>query len=155
MSHSHGDFVTIINIPEVCDFYALFKFYDTSNALSCIFLNFFHFKNQGNHEYKYIVDGNELVNNNAKIDESSKNNVINVKKSDFEVFEALAMDLASNTKSNEYNTSNGSPKGSYSQEMPNTYELSRQQSGSGPPILPPHLLQVILNNPNVSGEPTL
>lgn len=42
--------------------------------------------------------------------------------------------------------------------MPNTYELSRSTgggSGSGPPILPPHLLQVILNNPNVSGEPTL
>lgn len=28
--------------------------------------------------------------------------------------------------------------------------------GSGPPILPPHLLQVILNNPNVSsGDSTL
>lgn len=58
------------------------------------------------------MDGNELVNNNAKIDESSKNNVINVKRSDFEVFEALACDLASNTKSNDYNnTNNGSPKG--------------------------------------------
>lgn len=29
-------------------------------------------------------------------------------------------------------------------------------TGSGPPILPPHLLQVILNNPNVnSGDSTL
>lgn len=82
MSHSQGDFVTIVNIPE------------------------------GNHEYKYIVDGNEQINSNAKISESSKNNVISVKKSDFEVFEALAMDLASNTKSNDYsNTNNGSPKG--------------------------------------------
>lgn len=52
------------------------------------------------------------MNSNANIDESSKNNIINVKKSDFEVFEALAMDLASNTKSNDYNnTNNGSPKG--------------------------------------------
>ena len=111
---------------------------------------------KGNHEYKYIVDGNEQINSNAKINDTSKNNIINVKKSDFEVFEALAMDLASNTKSNDYNTNNGSPKGSYSQEMPNTYELTRSNSsGSGPPILPPHLLQVILNNPNVSGEPTL
>ena len=82
MSHSQGDFVTIVNIPE------------------------------GNHEYKYIVDGSEQINSNAKISESSKNNVISVKKSDFEVFEALAMDLASNTKSNDYNnTNNGSPKG--------------------------------------------
>lgn len=84
MSHSQGDFVTIVNIPE------------------------------GNHEYKYIVDGNEQINSNAKISESSKNNVISVKKSDFEVFEALAMDLASNTKSNDYsNTNNGSPKGEH------------------------------------------
>ena len=58
------------------------------------------------------MDGNEQINSNAKINESSKNNVISVKKSDFEVFEALAMDLASNTKSNDYNnTNNGSPKG--------------------------------------------
>jgi hypothetical protein len=58
------------------------------------------------------VDGNEKLNGNAKIDEISQNNVIQVKKSDFEVFEALAMDLASNTKSNENNSSNnGSPRG--------------------------------------------
>jgi len=128
MSHSHGDFVTIINIPE------------------------------GEHEYKYVVDGSDQVNSNAKIDDNSKNNVISVKRSDFEVFEALACDLASNTKSNDYNSmNNGSPKGSYSQEMPNIYELSRSNSGggSGPPILPPHLQQVILNNPSVTNEPTI
>lgn len=52
------------------------------------------------------------MNNNAKIDESTKNNIINVKRSDFEVFEALACDLASNTKSNDYNNfKNGSPSG--------------------------------------------
>lgn len=77
-----------------------------------IFLHNILFNVQGNHEYKYIVDGNEKLNGNAKIDEVSQNNVIQVKKSDFEVFEALAMDLASNTKSNENNSSNnGSPRG--------------------------------------------
>ncbi len=38
----------------------------------------------------------------------------------------------------------------------NNLSQSNQTSGAGPPILPPHLLQVILNNPNVNfGEPTL
>ncbi len=56
--------------------------------------------------------------------------------------------------------------GSYSQDLPqyirqnhemgNNLSQSHQTSGAGPPILPPHLLQVILNNPNVNfGEPTL
>ena len=63
--------------------------------------DFWNSKLKADHEYKYIVDGNEKGNGNAKIDESSQNNVIQVKKSDFEVFEALAMDLASNTKSSE------------------------------------------------------
>lgn len=100
-----------------------------------------------------------------------------MKKSDFEVFEALAMDLASNSNnSKEQGNKNpnsssfvsGSPPGEYGQELPahmrpklegetttNPHAVS-SSSGSGPPILPPHLLQVILNNPNVnSGDSTL
>lgn len=149
MCHSHGDFVTIINVPE------------------------------GVHEYKFIVDGNETVNSDTQKDESTNNNVIHVKKSDFEVFEALAMDLASNTTTNTNNNNNtssfisGSPPGEYSQELPlhmrpksdgsdvSSQTVSGSSSGtgpssSGPPILPPHLLQVILNNPNVNyGDSTL
>jgi 5'-AMP-activated protein kinase regulatory beta subunit len=75
------------------------------------------------------------------------------------------MDLASNNNNNNTNAS-GSPPGSYSQDLPqyirqnhemgNNLSQSHQTSGAGPPILPPHLLQVILNNPNVNfGEPTL
>lgn len=103
------------------------------------------------------------------LDETEDNNVLNVEKSDFEVFEALAMDLASNNNNNNASSANnnalsGSPPGSYSQEIP-THSQDVHSPGSGssssnsnqcPPILPPHLLQVILNNPAVNfGEPTL
>lgn len=125
---------------------------------------------QGKHEYKYIVDGTEKTNKDSPKDEATDNNVIHVKKSDFEVFEALAMDLASNSGKEEKNKNNpnsssfvsGSPPGRYGQELPSHMKDSPQHSaqstssGSGPPILPPHLLQVILNNPNVSsGDSTL
>lgn len=102
--------------------------------------------------------------------------MIHVKKSDFEVFEALAMDLASNTNHHTNNSSSfihGSPPGiiiitnqqkmiavsfigEYSQNIPHHLRAKGDggsggnAGGSGPPILPPHLLQVILNNPNVS-----
>jgi 5'-AMP-activated protein kinase regulatory beta subunit len=139
MCSSHGDFVTIVDIPE------------------------------GVHEYKYIVDGSETVNSSQQKNESNHTNVIQVKKCDFEVFEALAMDLASNTsKCNANNSSqlSGSPPGDYSQHFPANMRIkgdgtqpataAAPTSGSGPPILPPHLLQVILNNPNVhSGDSTL
>lgn len=131
---------------------------------------------QGIHEYKFIVDGSETVNNNSPKNESSEKNVIHVKKSDFEVFEALAMDLASNTNHHTNNSSSfihGSPpgklsvlltsiisnflSGDYSQHIPQHLRAKGEgggsggsAGGSGPPILPPHLLQVILNNPNVS-----
>lgn len=116
------------------------------------------------------MDGIEKIDKSAKLDDHQSNNVLNVDKSDFEVFEALAMDLASNNNNsnatNANSTSNalsGSPPGSYSQTIP-TFSHDSTTSGSGggggnqsgPPILPPHLLQVILNNPSVNfGEPTL
>lgn len=74
---------------------------------------------QGTHEYKYIVDGLETLNKNSLTDETTNNNVIHVKKSDFEVFEALAMDLASNTATTNANNSSclsGSPPGMYSSD---------------------------------------
>lgn len=66
---------------------------------------------KGTHEYKFVVDGNETVDTNGTIDEEKQSNVIQVKKSDFEVFEALAMDLASNNNANTGVC--GSPPGKY------------------------------------------
>lgn len=58
MVKSHGDFVTIIDLPE------------------------------GEHQYKFYVDGewkNDLSSKVVEDDSGTKNNMITVKKSDFEV----------------------------------------------------------------------
>ncbi len=117
----------------------------------------------------------ETVDRNAPLDDNKAHNVMNVKKSDFEVFEALAMDLASNNTGNNNNGNNnnnnngnnanaaanaqptlsGSPPGSYTQEIPSADGHTGVPS-TAPPFLPPHLLQVILNNPSTNFcEPTL
>lgn len=58
---------------------------------------------------------------------------MSVRQSDFEVFQALAKDSE--------NCVNNADK-EYSQEVPQSKPWEKV---SGPPILPPHLLQVILN----------
>lgn len=63
----------------------------------------------------------------------SKNNLVSVRKSDFEVFQALAKDSESVTSS---------AQTEYGQEIP---PHKPWEKVAGPPILPPHLLQVILN----------
>lgn len=119
MVRSHGDFALILEVPE------------------------------GDHQYKFKVDGQWLHNPNEPTvdnDLGTKNNVISVKKSDFLVFEALAADSIGSTYP-------GSPPGSYAQEVP---QPQPNEKNVGPPILPPHLLQVILNKDvPVSCEPTL
>lgn len=63
----------------------------------------------------------------------SKNNLVSVRKSDFEVFQALAKDSEGVTSS---------AQTEYGQEIPPNKPWEKV---AGPPILPPHLLQVILN----------
>ncbi|KAL1509276.1 hypothetical protein ABEB36_004038 [Hypothenemus hampei] len=121
MVKSHGDFVTIIDLPE------------------------------GEHQYRYMVDGewkndphNKIVENEPT-GKGEKNNTITVKKSDFEVFQALAKDQES---------AKDDGQKEFSQEIP--VNKPWEKSNSGPPILPPHLLQVILNKDTpLSCEPTL
>lgn len=106
MVKSHGDFVTIIDLPE------------------------------GEHQYKFYVDGewkNDPGNKMIEDKEGIKNNLISVKKSDFEVFQALDKDSE--------NVTNDAQK-EFGQEIPANKPWEKV---SGPPILPPHLLQVILN----------
>ncbi|KAK6645418.1 hypothetical protein RUM43_001695 [Polyplax serrata] len=117
MVKSHGDFVTIIDLPE------------------------------GEHEYKFYVDGVWKHDPKVKLKDSTsgtKHNLITVKGSDFEVFQALANDSENNS---------GDLQSEYSQEIPSNVSWEKV---SGPPILPPHLLQVILNKDTpLSCEPTL
>lgn len=124
MARSHGDFVTIMDLPE------------------------------GEHQFKFNVDGQWVHDPSVpSIDNGlgSKNNVIMVKKADFEVFDALAVDSINSPTSQ--SVISGSPPGEYSQEIP---ERKPNEKQPGPPFLPPHLLQVILNKDiPVSCEPTL
>lgn len=114
---SHGDFVTIIDLPE------------------------------GEHQFKFYVDGewkHDPKLKNVENDVGSKNNMVSVRRSDFEVFEALAKD-SEDSVNNEQKE--------YSQEIP---QIKPWEKVTGPPILPPHLLQVILNKDTpLSCEPTL
>ncbi|OAD62426.1 5'-AMP-activated protein kinase subunit beta-1 [Eufriesea mexicana] len=117
MVKSHGDFVTIIDLPE------------------------------GEHQYKFFVDGEWRHDPDIKIVDNgmgSKNNLVSVRKSDFEVFQALAKDSEGVTSS---------AQTEYGQEIP---PHKPWEKVAGPPILPPHLLQVILNKDTpLSCEPTL
>ncbi|XP_068143965.1 5'-AMP-activated protein kinase subunit beta-1 [Drosophila tropicalis] len=117
MVRSHGNFVTIIDLPE------------------------------GDHQYKFCVDGEWKHDPKLKSvdnDEGEKNNLVSVRASDFEVFQALAKDSE--------NVTNYAEK-EYSQEVP---QVKPWEKVSGPPVLPPHLLQVILNKDTpLSCEPTL
>jgi 5'-AMP-activated protein kinase, regulatory beta subunit len=70
--------------------------------------------------------------------------MVSVRQSDFEVFQALAKDSE--------DTGNSEMK-DYSQDIP---QAKPWEKVNGPPILPPHLLQVILNKDTpLSCEPTL
>lgn len=142
MSRSHKDFVAMIELGE------------------------------GDHEYKFLVDGQWITDSGAPTVENNsgfKNNIIHVQKEDFDAFEALDMDSATVTKAQSHKASKANqvrPQTTFGQEMPlllnssgissgNGSETSRSQS-TGPPILPPHLLQVILNKDTpLSCEPTL
>ncbi len=113
---------------------------------------------EGDHEYKFMVDGQWLTDPNVPVIENEagfKNNVIHVQKEDFDAFEALDMDLATVAKAQSHKTAKANsikPQTCYGQEMPQTINGSGipisgdpRTAHSGPPILPPHLLQVILN----------
>ncbi|EDW01535.1 5'-AMP-activated protein kinase subunit beta-1 [Drosophila grimshawi] len=117
MVRSHGNFVTIIDLAE------------------------------GDHQYKFCVDGewkHDPKLKSVENDEGDKNNLVSVRASDFEVFQALAKDSE--------NVPNYAEK-EYSQEVP---QVKPWEKVSGPPVLPPHLLQVILNKDTpLSCEPTL
>lgn len=115
---------------------------------------------EGDHEYKYIVDGawrcDDKVETKVTGDHTI-NNIIRVQKSDFEVFEALQNDVqrpASTSGNKEPNRTSGdhevqplgvrlgSPPGTYTKEIPSRRALELEPP---PPALPPHLLQVLLN----------
>jgi 5'-AMP-activated protein kinase regulatory beta subunit len=113
---------------------------------------------EGDHEYKFFVDGNWATDPNAPIVENDagfKNNQIHVQKEDFNAFDALDMDSATVAKAQELRAKVNAikPQTTFGQEIPHSINSSgipmsggdHHNRSAGPPILPPHLLQVILN----------
>ncbi|XP_061696060.1 5'-AMP-activated protein kinase subunit beta-2 isoform X3 [Syngnathoides biaculeatus] len=123
LNKSHNDFVAILDLPE------------------------------GEHQYKFFVDGQWLHDPSEALVTSQLgtiNNLIQVKKSDFEVFDALQVDSLECSDSSDLSSS---PPGPYGQSQ---YVFKPEGHFKAPPILPPHLLQVILNkDTNISCDPAL
>uniref|UniRef100_A0A7N4PEV9 5'-AMP-activated protein kinase subunit beta-1 n=1 Tax=Sarcophilus harrisii TaxID=9305 RepID=A0A7N4PEV9_SARHA len=112
LTRSHNNFVAILDLPE------------------------------GEHQYKFFVDGQWTYDPSEPVVTSqlgTVNNVIQVKKTDFEVFDALMVD---SQKCSDVSELSSSPPGPYHQEP---YTCKPEERFKSPPILPPHLLQVILN----------
>ncbi|XP_030627507.1 5'-AMP-activated protein kinase subunit beta-1b [Chanos chanos] len=123
LNKSHNNFVAIVNLPE------------------------------GEHQYKYYVDGHWTLDPKEPVvttKSGAVNNVIQVKNSDFEVFDALKTD---SEKCADTSDLSSSPPGPYQQEA---YSVKLDERHKSPPILPPHLLQVLLNkDTGVSCDPAL
>lgn len=123
LTRSHNNFVAILDLPE------------------------------GEHQYKFFVDGQWTHDPSEPVVTSqlgTVNNVIQVKKTDFEVFDALMVD---SQKCSDVSELSSSPPGPYHQEP---YISKPEERFKAPPILPPHLLQVILNkDTGISCDPAL
>ncbi|XP_060166986.1 5'-AMP-activated protein kinase subunit beta-1 isoform X1 [Globicephala melas] len=123
LTRSHNNFVAILDLPE------------------------------GEHQYKFFVDGQWTHDPSEPIVTSqlgTVNNIIQVKKTDFEVFDALMVD---SQKCSDVSELSSSPPGPYHQEP---YVWKPEERFKAPPILPPHLLQVILNkDTGISCDPAL
>ncbi|XP_078741035.1 5'-AMP-activated protein kinase subunit beta-2-like, partial [Lampetra fluviatilis] len=124
LTKSHNDFVAILELPE------------------------------GEHQYKFYVDGQWLHDPNEPVVTSNLgtvNNLIQVKPSDFEVMDALQLDSMDSVSDS--TDASSSPPGLYSQEV---FVYRAEERFRVPPMLPPHLLQVILNkDTNISCDPAL
>lgn len=108
---------------------------------------------EGEHQYKFCVDGQWILDPTGAVMTSKTgtvNNVIQVKRTDFEVFDALRLDSQDSADLSDLSSS---PPGPYQQE---TYVTKSEDKIKHPPILPPHLLQVLLNkDTGISCDPTL
>ncbi|XP_034162672.1 5'-AMP-activated protein kinase subunit beta-1b [Pangasianodon hypophthalmus] len=123
LNKSHNNFTGIINLPE------------------------------GEHQYKFHVDGHWTLDPKKPVVTTKSgivNNVVLIRKTDFEVFDALNSDSEICADVSDIS---GSPPGPYHQDP---YSFRAEERLRSPPILPPHLLQVLLNkDTGVSCDPAL
>jgi len=101
---------------------------------------------EGTIHYKFLVDGHWCIEDNenkVKNEEGVEWNVMEVRKSDFEVFEALACDSFTLKNTEKSKDERKIKSDSWCQVSPDFSKLDIKCKT--PPTLPPHLLQVILN----------
>lgn len=112
---------------------------------------------EGEHYFKFLVDGHWIHDpNQPTVNDTfgGRNNVVVVNKSDFDAGEALDVDAGAQ-KGSFGSMRQLSPPGSYGQLIPspNTPVVIHDSLHSSvPPVLPPHLLNVILNKEAVDQE---
>lgn len=108
---------------------------------------------EGEHQYKFCVDGQWTLDPTGAVTTSKTgvvNNLIQVSSTDFEVFDALRIDSQDSADLSDFSSS---PPGPYQQDA---YVIRAEEKLKHPPFLPPHLLQVLLNkDTGVSCDPTL
>nr|ACO14915.1 5-AMP-activated protein kinase subunit beta-2 [Caligus clemensi] len=111
---------------------------------------------EGDHEYRFQVDGKWVTDPHNTFITDAKGetrNVIRIRKEDFDAYHALDMDTKAVSKLKKRKKATSRSPSVYGQEVPS---YLNQGPRSGPPILPPHLLQVLLNKDTpLSFEPTL
>ncbi|XP_068167399.1 5'-AMP-activated protein kinase subunit beta-1b [Antennarius striatus] len=108
---------------------------------------------EGEHQYKFCVDGQWTLDPTGAVmtaKTGAVNNVIQVNRTDFEVFDALRIDSQDSADLSDLSSS---PPGPYQQDP---YVIRSDDRMKQPPFLPPHLLQVLLNkDTGISCDPTL
>lgn len=154
MVKSEKDFVAIVDLPKGSHQY---KFYvDGEWKVSPVEATSNANANANNNNGNNNNNSNRNTNNNKATE--NNNNVINISETDFEEFEtALLYDPNDPNKERSVTQSKERPgegeEDEFGQEIPEYEQTSKIR---GPPVLPPHLLQVILNKDTpISCEPTL
>ncbi|KAK3540470.1 hypothetical protein QTP70_031803, partial [Hemibagrus guttatus] len=108
---------------------------------------------EGEHQYKFYVDGQWTLDPKKPVITTKSgivNNVVLIRQTDFEVFDALKSDSEISADMSDLSSS---PPGPYLQDP---YSIKAEERLRTPPILPPHLLQVLLNkDTGVSCDPAL
>ncbi|KAM8838337.1 5'-AMP-activated protein kinase subunit beta-2 isoform 1-T2 [Synchiropus picturatus] len=168
LNKSHNDFVAILDLPEGEHQYKFFVdgqwVHDPSEVLilvcyncslfwplifSCFFMSQIHLLQPTSCMFAGI-NCFSVLQPVVTSQLGTINNLIQVKKSDFEVFDALQVDSLECSDTSDLSSS---PPGPYGQEQ---YSFRPEEHFKAPPMLPPHLLQVILNkDTNVSCDPAL
>lgn len=101
----------------------------------------------GIHQYKFLVDGRWSCHPSEPQvvgDVGTPNNVISVTETDRDAFTALEKDDVNNDHAAPSNCL-GNPPAGYSQYIPPRDPVGFNFLRHGPPLLPPHLLQSVLN----------